>query len=173
MDLEVAIKRIKQKDNNAFEFIYHKTRSLVYAVIINIVKDHNTTEDLMQDTYIKMLQNINSYNEKFNFKTWLATIARNNAIDYYRKTKKEEIIDVSENENYFPHTKSNVTNEYNANYFLSFLDADEKEIVILRAMENFKFKDIAKIVNKPSGTVRWIYGEAMKKMKTHSKGVKL
>src|SRR5690554_7047163 len=90
MNLNEAIEKLKQKDELAFEFIYKQTSSSVYAIIINIVKDHNKTEDLMQDTYIKMIKSINSYNNKYNFKTWLITIARNTAIDNYRKTKKEQ-----------------------------------------------------------------------------------
>lgn len=173
MNLEVAIEKLKDKDNSAFEFIYHNTSSIVYSVIINIVKDHNKTEDLMQDTYIKMISNINSYDFKYNFKTWLATIARNTAIDYYRKTKKETLVDISEFESFLPHTKSEANSNYNANYFLSLLDNEEREIVVLKAIDNIKFKEIAKIVDKPSATVRWIYSNAMKKMKNNSEGVKL
>lgn len=173
MDLKEAAKRIKEKDEVAFEYIYKTTSSSVYAIIKNIVKDHNLTEDLMQETYIKMIKSINSYNDKYNFRSWILTIARNNAIDTYRKMKKELLVDISESEYLFPSTKSNVTNEYNANFFLSLLDDEEREVVILYAMEEFKHKEIAKILNKPLGTVTWIYNKAMKKMQENSEGVKL
>jgi len=173
MNLNEAIEKLKQKDELAFEFIYKQTSSSVYAIIINIVKDHNKTEDLMQDTYIKMIKSINSYNNKYNFKTWLITIARNTAIDNYRKTKKEQLVDINESEFLFPESKSEVTSEFNANYFLSLLDEEEREVVILYAMEDFKHKEIAQILNKPIGTITWLYNKAMKKLKENSEGVKL
>lgn len=173
MDLKEAAKRIKEKDEVAFEYIYKTTSSSVYAIIKNIVKDHNLTEDLMQETYIKMIKSINSYNDKYNFRSWILTIARNNAIDKYRKMQKELLVDISESEYLFPSTKSNVTNEYNANFFLSLLDNDEREVVILHAMEGFKHREISKIIDKPIGTVTWLYNKAMKKMQENSEGVKL
>lgn len=173
MDLNEAILKLKVKDNEAFEYIYYKTSPSVYAIIKNIVKDHNITEDLMQNTYIKMIQNINSYNFKYNFKSWLLTIARNSAIDYYRRHKKEILVDVSEQEYLLPHTKSTVNTEYTANFFLNLLDDDEREVVILYAMEGFKHKEIAKILDKPIGTITWLYNKALKKMREHSEGVRL
>lgn len=172
MDLKAAINGIKEKDETAFEFIYNSTSSSVYGIIKAIIKDHNKTEDVMQDTYVKMIKSINSYNNKYNFKSWLLTIARNTALDYYRKIIKEEIIDVNENEHLFPQQKSVAESKSLANYYLSLLDDDEREIVVLFAMENFKHKDIAKIVNKPIGTVTWIYNKAIKKLKKASKEVK-
>lgn len=105
MNLKAAINGIKQKDETAFEFIYNSTSSSVYGIIKAIIKDHNKTEDVMQETYIKMIKSINSYNYKYNFKSWLLTIARNTALDYYRKIIKEEVIDVNENEHLFPKQK--------------------------------------------------------------------
>lgn len=173
MDLNEAIIKLRVKDNEAFEFIYFQTSPSVYAIIKNIVKDHNVTEDLMQNTYIKMIKNIYSYDFKYNFKSWLLTIARNLAIDYYRKFKRETLVDVSESEYLFPGTKSTADAEYNANFFLSLLDDDEREVVILYAMEGFKHKEIAKILDKPIGTVTWLYNKALKKMQENSEGVKL
>src|SRR5690554_5839106 len=169
MNLKAAINGIKQKDETAFEFIYNSTSSSVYGIIKAIIKDHNKTEDIMQETYIKMIKSINSYNYKYNFKSWLLTIARNTALDYYRKIIKEEVIDVNENEHLFPKQKSVVESKSLANYYLSLLDDDEREIVVLFAMENFKHKDIANIVNKPIGTVTWLYNKAIKKLKEASK----
>lgn len=173
MDLVEAIEKLKKKDNEAFEYIYNYTKSSVYGIIINIVKSRDVTEDLMQDTYIQVVKSINSYNSDYKFSSWVIMIARNKAIDYYRKNKKEMLIDITESEYLFPNVKSDVTNELNANYYLSLLDDDEREVVILYAMENYKHKEIAKILNKPVGTITWLYNKAMKKMRDNMKEEKL
>lgn len=173
MNLNEAALKIKNRDEVAFEYIYNETKSAVYAVIIVIIKDHNLTEDIMQETYIKMIKSINSYNPKQKFKTWLLTIARNTAIDYYRKKKREDSVDIQENEYLFPVEKSDVDNEYNANYLLSLLTEEEKEVIVLYAMEDYKHKEIAEILNKPIGTVIWIYNKAMKKLRKAKGGITL
>ena len=63
------IQKLKQKDNQAFELIYYETNKLVYSIIVSIVKDDDATEDLMQETYIKMIENINQFDPKRNFKS--------------------------------------------------------------------------------------------------------
>lgn len=127
----------------------------------------------MQDTYMKMIQSINSYNSKYKFKTWLMTIARNKAIDSYRKRRQETLIDIQASEYLLPQTKSGVDDEYNANFLLSLLDDEEREIVVLYAIDDFKHKEIAEITGKPIGTVTWIYNKAVKKMRAEGEGIKI
>lgn len=165
MNIDIAIEKLKEKDDLAFEYIYTSTKRLVYTVIINIVKDQSTTEDLMQDTYIKMIQSINSYNKKFKFTTWIATIARNTALDYYRKSKKQYSIDVHENEYLFPTTTNSAEDDYNTNYLMRNLTNDEREVVTLYALDELKHREIAEILNKPVGTVTWLYKSAMDKLR--------
>ena len=75
-DILKLIEKLKNKDNEAFEIIYYQTHKMVFSIIYSIVKDDLDAEDLMQDTYIKMIENINSFKAGRNFKTWLGTIAR-------------------------------------------------------------------------------------------------
>ncbi|WP_162140144.1 RNA polymerase sigma factor [Haploplasma axanthum] len=173
MNFEDAIEKLKTKDEKAFEYIYEKTKTSVYSIIIAITKDQNLTEDLMQDTYIKMIKSINTYNYKNKFTTWLLTIARNTAIDDYRRRKKEMSVDIHENEYLFPASRSDVDNEYNANYLLSFLDDEEREVIMLYSLDSLKHREIAEILNKPLGTITWIYNKAIKKMKEAGKEIKL
>lgn len=173
MDFNEAIERIKQKDDEAFEYIYNETKSSVYAIIITVVKNQDVAEELMQDTYIQMIKSINSYNPKYKFKNWLLTIARNKAIDSYRSRKKEMLIDIHESEYLLPHTKSTADNEYDANFLLSLLSEEEKEVVVLYAIDDYNHREIAEILDKPIGTVTWIYSKAIKKMKKAGKGITL
>lgn len=169
MDINEAIEKLKVKDELAFEYVYTKTKSLVYTVIISVVKDHNQTEDLMQDTYIKMIKSINSYDNKYRFNTWLATIARNTALDYYRKQKKQYSVDIHESEYLFPLERSLQDDEISTNYILSLLDDEEREVVMLYSLDEYKHKEIAIILNKPIGTITWIYNKAMKKLRKELK----
>ncbi len=166
MKLEHYVKGLKKKDNETFEAVYHETKHAVYAMILPIVKDRSLAEDVMQDTYIKMIENIYSYNQKYKFINWLLTIAKNTALDSYRKNQKSFSIDVQEADDLFISKESNVEHELEAEYYLSLLNDDERRVVVLKVLGDMKHKDIAKLLDKPLGTVIWLYNEAMKKMRS-------
>ena len=113
-----------------------------------------------------MINNIYSYNKKYKFINWLLTIAKNTALDTYRKNQKSFSIDVQEAEHLFVSKASNIEHKLEAEYYLSLLNEDERRIVLLKVVGDMKHKDIAKLLDKPLGTVIWLYNEAMKKMRS-------
>ena len=168
LDYPSIIERIKQHDQEAFTILYHDTKNAVYSIIYAIVKQRQTTEDLMQDTYMKMLKNIHQYHGKVKFITWLITIAKHIAIDYYRKNKNLHVIDINLQAYLLPHHDDRVEKKLESEAFLSILTEDERQIVLLKIVADLKHHEIAKIVNKPLGTVMWIYNNALKKMRKFS-----
>ncbi|MDD4584401.1 MAG: RNA polymerase sigma factor [Bacilli bacterium] len=155
------------KDEAAFFEVYQQTKAGVYSVIASIIKDRQAIEDLMQETYIKMLKSLNQYQKGRSFTPWLLQIAKNLALDYYRKHQKEVVMDIQENEYLFTKNQVNENQEIDLelNEMLSSLTIDEREVVTLKIVSEMKFKDIAESLNKPLGTVLWIYNKAIKKVK--------
>ena len=119
----------------------------------------------MQDTYVKFLENISKYQNKTNIKAFISTIAHNIAINYYNREKK--LVHDEELFNYIPDEKkeSKSYGEIRVMELLNDLDDVAKEIVVQHVINELKFKEIAKIVDKPLGTVLWIYNKAMKDLK--------
>jgi len=152
-----------QKDNEAFKVIYENTNKGVFSMIISIVYNKAVTEDLMQDTYMKMIQKIHQFKRGKNFYAWLLQIAKNTALDHYRKEKRMTVVDPQENEHLF-NSASNDPDHYAVYDMIKTLNEDEKQIVLLRIVSDTKFKDIAASLNKPIGTVLWIYNKAIKKL---------
>jgi RNA polymerase sigma-70 factor (ECF subfamily) len=166
INYEDYIDLLIKKDDEAFRVIYENTKKGVFSMIVSIVKNKAATEDLMQDTYIKMIEKINQYKRGRNFYAWLLQIAKNTALDYYRKYKNEVIYDPQEQSYYHDSLKTD-EKTYSVLDLVKPLDDLEKQIVLLRAVDQMKFKDIAQIVDKPLGTVLWIYNKAMKSLKTY------
>lgn len=166
MNYEKHIKALKNKDEDTFALIYHDTKHAVYALIVSIIKDRSLAHDIMQETYITMLEKINTYRSGSNFRTWLLTIARNKAIDYYRKRKREELI-----------TPEEITQTIEADgeqsailsEVLELLNDKERSVFLLYAVQRFKHREIAQILDLPLGTVLWLYQKALKKVKTYFK----
>jgi RNA polymerase sigma-70 factor (ECF subfamily) len=88
-DLEKLLNTFKKGSEQAFDRLYEETKIPVYYTILSIVKDESLAEDLMQDTYIKMINQLDKYQKKGQFLAWLKTIARNTALNEYNKRKKE------------------------------------------------------------------------------------
>jgi RNA polymerase sigma-70 factor, ECF subfamily len=156
-----------EKDNQAFEVVYENTNRGVFSMIISIVNNKAVTEDLMQDTYIKMIEKIHSYKRGKNFYAWLMQIAKNTALDHYRKYKRETVYDPQDKDYVFEQSVEE-DKSYMVQDLIKPLDEEEKQIVLLRIVSNRKFKDIARTVDKPLGTVLWIYNKAIKKLQEYN-----
>ncbi len=77
--------QIYKKDNKAFTLLYDMYSKSMYGIIFNLVNDKEESEDILQEVFVKIWKNIDSYNEeKGRFFTWILNIARNTAIDKLR-----------------------------------------------------------------------------------------
>ena len=82
---------IRSGDQRALKLLYNKYSKALQGVIIRIVDDHETSEDLLQDAFVKIWQNFHTYDEnKGRIYTWMLNIARNLAIDKIRSPKFSE-----------------------------------------------------------------------------------
>jgi len=165
-DFDGRLDALRRKDEDAFREIYDQTKHGVYAVIVAIVRDRGIAEDLMQETYMKMLAHLDAYEPGRNFNAWLVQIAKNLALDHYRKEHKTVLVDPQENAYVFDRVTPVESSEYDLESLIAPLDTEEREIVLLHVVSDTKFKDIAHIVDKPLGTVLWLYNRAIRKMQT-------
>lgn len=153
------IKEFKNNNYDSFDEFYNLTSRILYVIINDIVKNRNDTEDLMQETYLKFLENVdNCLLDKYP-KSYLMKIGKNNAINFYHK-KKHELID-DEVLDYIPEDKEE--SKVSLGIIDKLVDPD-KMVVELHIIGNFTFKEIASIMDKPLGTVLWIYNKAIKKL---------
>ncbi len=163
MSLDEYIDEFRTCNYAHFNEFYDATKKTVFFAVAAIIKDRSIIDDLMQDTYIKFLENIDKYKSKTNINAFLSTMAHNIAINYYNKEKRivhdEVLMD------FIPSKNPDVLNQIEAIEMLKCLNDIEREIVVLHVINELKFKDIASIVDKPLGTVLWIYNKALKTLK--------
>lgn len=158
-ELDVLVQRYRTGDKDAFDDIYYETQTSIYLSIKTYIKEPQVIEDLMQDTYVRIIQNIEKYKLSTNFKAWVSCIARNIAINYYNKEKRVDILDVTDN--VFAQEKS----ESKLEYYLSLVEGIERDIVIYHIVLEMKFKQIAEIVELPQSTVFAKYKSAIEKIR--------
>lgn len=102
---EKIIGLIKLENDEGLKLLVENYSGLIYYIVSNIVEDQENIEECMNDIYMKIWKAINSYSkEKSKFTTWITTISRNSAIDYYKGKQgiheelREEFVDKSSTE---------------------------------------------------------------------------
>ena len=90
-------------DESALAALIDKYRSRIFGFIISKVKNKEIAEDIFQETFIKVINNIKKgkYNEQGKFIVWVMTITHNLIMDYFRKQKKRKFLKPTDNFNVF------------------------------------------------------------------------
>ena len=158
-ELDVLVLKYLKGDEQAFDDIYYATQTAVYLTIKTYIKEPQIVEDLMQDTYVRVIKNIEKYHIGTSFNAWITCIARNTAINYYNKAKRVDIVEVDNP------IFSVESRESKLDYYLSFLEGIEKDIVIYHLVLNCQFKEIAQITGIPKSTVFTKYKNAIAKIR--------
>lgn len=173
----LAMERIRQKDKEALKEIYEEYISFIYHTVFNIVKQKEAAEDITSDYFIKLWEKADSYKSGNGHKGYLATIARNMAIDYLRKYGKEVYIedDASDDEDEqnasdlvrdnSASPESQVLCEVAIDEALSRLKPVYRQIVTMKVLGDMTFKEISEVLNIPMGTVTWNYQDAIKQLR--------
>ena len=85
MEQEILLKELLKKDDKSFTILYDNYSKSLYGVIYNLIRNTEEAEDVLQEVFIKIWKNIDSYNEsKGRLYTWMLNIARNTSIDKLR-----------------------------------------------------------------------------------------
>lgn len=153
------IQEFRNGSSKSLEVLVCRYKDKVFSSILFLVKDKYLAEDLFQDTFIKIIDNIrdNSYTEEGKFLFYAMRIAHNICVDYFRKVKRVQFVDSDENNNLFDisnlHEEAadkNIiqlqTND-RVRQLLDMLAEDQREVIVLRHFANLSFKEIAEITN--------------------------
>ena len=157
------IKKAKQGNHGAFNILTSKYYPRVYASIFSFIKSKEDSEDLSQQTFIKVWQQLDSFRGDSAFFTWVYRIAINLAKNFVTSSgfKKQKIntsiedteIDISS----FNDIESTVIHDESLeeiNDYIDTLPETLKTAFVLREVEGKSYEDIAMITQTPIGTVR-------------------
>lgn len=166
--LEELANSLKNGDESALAGIYEETNRLVFSIALGVLKDTQLAEDVMQDTFLKVRSSIDYYQTGTNFGAWIGQVAKNLALMEYRRRKKEILVDPAE-KSYMFGTVSYEFKEANPllSAALEILSDEEREVVMLHVNSDLKHREIAEVINKPIGTVLWLYNRAIKKLREY------
>ena len=180
---KLLIKQYVQGNEACLEMLITRHKDRIFTTIILIVKDSYIAEDLFQETFIKIIKNLKKgkYNEEGKFLPWAVRIARNMAIDYFRKKKRMPTVTGSDGEDVFRKLKINNDNveeqmirterENVVREAINRLPAEQRQVLILRHYGDLSFKEIAAMtgvsINTALGRMRYALNN-MRKIMEHT-----
>jgi len=174
LDVEEIIKGCKKDDNACKEMMYKSFYGYLMGIILRYVKNSYDGEELVNDCFIKVFKNINSFQPPNNkaelqksFKGWLARIASRTAIDKLRTAKNQSYIDdLTEDEH--PSNQVSVTSDLHVQDILKLLNElpDTHRLVFnLYEIEGFAHDEISKMMSIPESSSRVYLTRAKNKLR--------
>lgn len=165
MEVKDAIEKAKKNDQIAFNFLLDKYWNTVFGFQLKRTQNENDAEDITIQTFSKAFDKIDTYNDNYEFSTWLVTISKNIHIDLVRQQKSTitSQSNTDEDNEYFtiidesPTPEDKIITEQNLAKLLrdiKKLKPHYQEIINLRYFQELSYKEISKHLNEPMSNVK-------------------
>lgn len=148
------IARARRKDVEAFNLLVSRWEKRVFNYLLRLVRGREDALDLSQDVFLKAYQNLGKLDDPARFGPWLFRIAHNEAFSFFRSRHPEDELPAESapapsRSRMYPAELSVAVEAA-----LGRLSADQRETVILKVYEGFKFEEIAEALACPVSTVK-------------------
>jgi RNA polymerase sigma-70 factor, ECF subfamily len=170
-------------NENALVTLINRHQSRIYGFIYSKISDRDISNDIFQDTFIKVIKTLksSSYNEEGKFLPWVMRIAHNLIIDHFRRDKKMPFFRETEQFSIFsimsdnsPTIESKIISEQvevDVRKLLDELPSDQKEVLIMRMYQDMSFKEISEVtgvsINTSLGRMRYALMNLRKVIEKH------
>ncbi|WP_269239801.1 RNA polymerase sigma factor [Flavobacterium limnophilum] len=167
----LLVKKYVDGNEDALTVLINRHQSKIFGFIYSKISDRDISNDIFQDTFIKVIRTLKSqsYNEEGKFLPWVMRIAHNLIIDHFRKNKKMPMFRETEEFSIFSiMTDDSLTIEnkiirdqveMDLKKLIEELPADQKEVLVMRMYQDMSFKEISEItgvsINTALGRMRY------------------
>lgn len=167
MNEKELIERSCQGDAEAFKELIDPLRKKIFYLCFSIVKDEKSAEDLVQEAFVRAYHSLSTFEGKSGFYTWVNHIARNLSLNYLKKRKKHTLEVLHEGMIAAPPVKEEQTSDLQEYLESSLALLEEKQRLVFKYFEidRLSIKEIAALLDIPTGTVRSRLYYARKKIR--------
>ena len=167
----VLVKFYIEGDERSLEMLIKRHKQRIYNFIYSKVFDRDLTEDIFQDTFIKVIRTLKlgNYNEEGKFVSWVMRIAHNLVIDHFRKNSRIPKFESNNDFDIFSVLKDNEIDVENkmikdqilieVKKIINLLPYDQKEVLVYRYYNELSFKEISEktgvSINTSLGRMRY------------------
>ena len=155
----VCMEAVREGDLDQLGLLFERHHKHLYNFFLRQTGNPQTSEDLVQDVFYRMMKYRYTYRSDSQFKTWMFTIAHNAKIDYYRKNKyrrnETELTDrMVSNEPNPEEVSIDQDKKFHLMSALAALPDDKREVLILSRFQNMKYEEIAEVTGCKVGTIK-------------------
>jgi len=171
---DLLIKQLKnaQTQDKAFRELMSQYKERLYWHIRKIVISHDDTDDVLQNTFVKVYRNINKFNAESKLYSWMYRIATNESITFINKRAKRNTVDVDE-------MQLQLVNNLEADvYFdgtaiqlqlqkaIATLPQKQQLVFNMKYFDDMKYQEISEVLETSVGALKASYHHAVKKIET-------
>ena len=162
-DDKSLVERCRQGDDDAWREMVDRFGQKVFSVAYHFTLKREDAEELAQEIFLKVFENLHRYDGSFPLVAWLVSIARNLCIDRYRRLKREKSFRHVSDDSVLPMLVSGedpaadaVKKERTKLLFwaLSEIPEELSEILVLRDLDGLAYEEIGAALSLPDGTVK-------------------
>jgi RNA polymerase sigma-70 factor, ECF subfamily len=168
--------RLLRQDVNAFEQLYDRHARIVYSVVLRILRQVSTAEEVVQEVFLQVWRNSSRYDaSRGPFIPWLLTLARNRALDHLRlKSERQRRLEESGDDETrrvpqaaedpkFEQSLDEKRRAERVRDLIGALPAQQRRAIELAYFEGMSHSEIAAALKEPLGTVKsWIRNALLK-----------
>ena len=164
-----------QTREKAFRELISLYKERLYWHVRKIVTSHDDTDDVLQNTFIKIYKNIGKFNQESKLFSWMYRIATNEAITFINKRAKEKKVDIAEVQEYLVNTLENdvyFTGEEIQEILqkaIATLPQKQQLVFNMKYFDNIKYTEISEILGTSVGALKASYFHAVKKVENYIK----
>ena len=168
MGVDSDVARLRRGDLDALSDLITRYQNRLYRYLLRMVRQPSEAEDLFQQTWLRVVERIRSFDPKRSFEAWLFTVARNLAIDHLRRVRPESLDEPTSDAASSESAADRLTSREPAPFDRAFaserssqvasavaeLPVMYRDVLALRFEEEMKIEEIAQVVGAPLSTVK-------------------
>lgn len=171
---EQLIANYLKGDEKSLEILVKQYLKPIYSFVYHYVGEAGEAEDVTQEVFARLWQNIKKFNPQKSFKTWIFSIAKNAAIDFLRKKKAVPLSDFEDEkgENFLAETLADSTPlpdelfdqqdlAQKLTVAINKLSPKYRLALLLRYNDHFTFQEMAECLGEPLDTIKSRYRRAL------------
>jgi len=160
---------LKHREEPAFNYLYDHYSGALYSVILSIISDRELANDLLQEIFVKIWRQIESYDTtKGRLFTWMLNVARNASIDAVRSKNYRQGLQNKELTENVHHAAGSIeinSDKIGLRKIVQKLKEDHRILIELSYFEGYTQDEISKMLNMPLGTVKTRLRSALLQLK--------
>ncbi len=170
-DVGHLIQSARDGDERAMTELITIHKGLVFTIILRMTNDYHTSQDLTQETFIKVFMNIRKVKNAEHFKPWMCTIARNVVRDYFRKAKRKRTVSFEEIKEFHGYSNIEITRKrVIIQDAMAKLAERDRMLLTLTYYQGLSLGEVARVMKMSENNVKVCVHRARKRLRKHLEG---